>query len=37
MKPSVLELGGNDAFLVLEDSNLDLVIESAVNGRMRNG
>lgn len=36
LKPSVLELGGNDAFLVLEDSNLDLVIESAVNARMRN-
>lgn len=37
LKPSVLELGGNDAFLITEDANIDAIIESAVNGRMRNG
>lgn len=37
LKPSVLELGGNDAFLVLEDSDMSQVIEYAVSGRMRNG
>ncbi len=37
LKPSVLELGGNDAFVVLEDSDIDKVIELAVNGRIRNG
>jgi len=36
LKPSVLELGWNDAFIVLENSNLDKVIELAVNGRTRN-
>ncbi len=37
LKPSVLELGWNDAFLVLEDSDIEKVIEFAVNWRMRNG
>lgn len=37
LKPSVLELGWNDAFLVLEDCDLDKVIDLAVNWRMRNG
>lgn len=37
LKPSVLELGWNDAFIVLENSDLDKVIELAVNGRVRNG
>lgn len=37
LKPSVLELGGNDAFIVLENSDLEKVIELAVNGRVRNG
>ncbi len=36
LKPSVLELGWNDAFIVLENSNLDKVVELAVNGRTRN-
>lgn len=37
LKPSVLELWGNDAFLVLENSDMNQVIEYAVNGRIRNG
>lgn len=37
LKPSVLELGGNDAFLVLENSDIEKVVELAVNGRTRNG
>jgi len=37
LKPSVLELGWNDAFIVLENSDLNKVIELAVNGRVRNG
>lgn len=37
LKPSVLELGWNDAFLVLENSDIEKVIELAVNWRMRNG
>lgn len=36
LKPSVLELGWNDAFLVLENSDIDKVVEFAVNWRMRN-
>lgn len=36
LKPSVLELGGNDAFIVLEDADIDKVVELAVKGRMVN-
>jgi len=36
LKKSVLELGGNDAFIVLEDADMDSVIEMAVKGRMTN-
>lgn len=36
IKRSVLELGGNDAFIVLEDADLDHVIEMAIKGRMVN-
>ena len=33
----MLELGGNDAFIFLEDGNMDLAIEEAVWGRLYNG
>jgi succinate-semialdehyde dehydrogenase/glutarate-semialdehyde dehydrogenase len=36
IKRSVLELGGNDAFIVLEDADLDQTIDMAVKGRMVN-
>lgn len=36
LKRSVLELGGNDAFIVLEDADLDLVVKMAIKGRMVN-
>lgn len=36
LKRSVLELGGNDAFIVLEDADLDKVVPMAVKGRMGN-
>ncbi len=36
LKKSVLELGGNDAFIVLEDANIDKAVEWAVVGRMNN-
>lgn len=36
LKPSVLELGWNDAFVVLENSDIEKVVELAVNWRMRN-
>lgn len=36
IKKSVLELGGNDAFIVLEDANLKTTVRAAVKGRMRN-
>ena len=37
IKPAVLELGGNDAFIVAETDNLDAIIDQAVLGRLRNG
>lgn len=37
VKKSVMELGGNDAFIVLEDADLDHTIPWAVWGRMYNG
>lgn len=37
IKPAVLELGGNDAFIVADTDNLDYIIEQAVLGRLRNG
>lgn len=37
MKKVVLELGGSDPFLVLDDSDLDATVAAAVNNRMTNG
>lgn len=37
LKRSVLELGGNDAFIVLDGADIDTVVKLAVSGRTRNG
>ncbi|MCY7420152.1 MAG: NAD-dependent succinate-semialdehyde dehydrogenase [Chitinophagaceae bacterium] len=36
LKKSVLELGGSDAFIVLEDADMDKTVEWAVTGRINN-
>jgi succinate-semialdehyde dehydrogenase/glutarate-semialdehyde dehydrogenase len=36
IKKSTLELGGSDAFIVLDDANLDEAVNAAVNGRIWN-
>ncbi|GJM29762.1 MAG: succinate-semialdehyde dehydrogenase [Cyclobacteriaceae bacterium] len=36
IKKSVLELGGSNAFIVLADADLDIIMEDAVNGRFQN-
>ncbi len=36
LKRSVLELGGNDAFIVLEDADLESTVKMAIKGRMVN-
>jgi succinate-semialdehyde dehydrogenase/glutarate-semialdehyde dehydrogenase len=36
LKKTILELGGNDAYLVLEDADLDLAAEACTRGRMTN-
>ena len=36
LKPSVLELGGTDAFVVLADADLDAAVETGVRARVQN-
>lgn len=36
LKKSVLELGGSDAFIVLEDADIDAAVASALKGRLTN-
>lgn len=36
LKKSTMELGGSDAFIVLDDADLDKVIPNAISGRMSN-
>ena len=36
LKKSVLELGGNDAFIILEDADIDKTVEWAIVGRINN-
>lgn len=36
LKPSILELGGNDSFIVLETTDLDAIIKQAIKGRFSN-
>ncbi|MGB3472631.1 MAG: NAD-dependent succinate-semialdehyde dehydrogenase [Erythrobacter sp.] len=36
LKKTVLELGSNDAYLVLEDADIELAVETSVKGRLYN-
>lgn len=36
IKKSVLELGGSNAFIVMNDANLDNIMDKAINARFRN-
>ncbi len=35
-KKTVLELGGNDPYIILDDADIDLAVESCVEGRLLN-
>ena len=37
LKKTVLELGSNDAYLVLDDADMDVAIDTCVQGRVYNG
>ncbi|AVI62635.1 NAD-dependent succinate-semialdehyde dehydrogenase [Halomonas sp. GFAJ-1] len=37
LKKTVLELGSNDAYLVLDDADLDVAVDTCVTGRVFNG
>ncbi|WP_447956093.1 NAD-dependent succinate-semialdehyde dehydrogenase [Vreelandella sp. EE7] len=37
LKKTVLELGSNDAYLVLDDADMDLAVDTCVTGRVYNG
>jgi len=37
LKKTVLELGGSDAYVILEDADLDLAVEACVTARLING
>lgn len=37
LKKSVMELGGNDPFVVLKDADFELALSKAITGRSRNG
>lgn len=36
IKKSVLELGGSNAFIIMDDADLDKILEKAINARYRN-
>ncbi|SHI84478.1 succinate-semialdehyde dehydrogenase / glutarate-semialdehyde dehydrogenase [Palleronia salina] len=36
LKKTVLELGSNDAYIVLDDADLDVAVDACVNGRLYN-
>ena len=36
LKKTTMELGGSDAFIVLDDADLDKAVKHAVSGRMSN-
>ena len=36
IKKSVLELGGSNAFIVMDDADLELILDKAINARYRN-